>query len=88
MLSAVGIGVAPEKLQSIQDEPSETISGPITPPRVGAYHTTHVLSTRTRLLCLKRLLSGSPYLHCVGMWLGDRDGEAMQAEKVWLYWGQ
>ncbi len=34
MLSAVGIGVAPETLQSIKDEPSETISGPITPPRV------------------------------------------------------
>lgn len=68
MLSAVGIGVAPETLQSIQDEPSE-ITGPITPPRV-AVQPAPVPSTCTRLLRLRvSMPPGGCYTACMVDWL-------------------
>ncbi len=81
MLSAVGIGVAPEALQSIKDEPSEHISGPITPPRV-AVQPTRIPSTRFVALVpayvSSQSLSGGPS----GL-LGFQERNAMQAGEDW-----
>ena len=62
ILSAVGIAVDPETLQSIQDEPLETMS--ITPPRVGV-QPAPVLSTCRWLMCLRFSHASRRLSHCI-----------------------
>ena len=79
MLSAVGIGVAPETLQSIKDAPSEHVSGPITPPRVPvqpAPCAANMLLGRAPIYMSSESMSHGPS----GM-VGCQGREGMEAEK-------